>query len=716
MSPRGREGLMPEITYNNKFFFIGGKKVRIAAGAMHYFRIPRELWRDRIEKAKLSGLNTIETYFAWNAHEYEEGKFDFSGMLDVDTFLTECERAGLYIIVRPGPYICAEWDNGGFPAWLNVKPGIKLRSYNKPYLTAVKKYFDRCIPIIEKHQFDRRGNVIMVQIENEYLFPNRAGGKKYMEYLRDDMRARGITVPLNSCDHMAQPVKGVLQTHNNSEGFARTAKAYRKAYPKAPFLVSEFWTGWFDTWGKGHSTRDSKTMAARLIEIVKAGGMYIQYMFHGGTNFGFWGGRTTGSDRVFMPTSYDYDSPLSETGQITEKFIEFSRINCAMQGLKAPKIAATAVPRRLPALPKLSGWKSSNPAAGVWRRLGKFESFEKLGRYTGYGLYRVRFSSREAKTISLFFTKYGDRIKIFCNGEYGGTFGRGARKDPISVNVKKGANELIFLVDNMGRYNYSLSVGELKGIYGPVFTESKSINPVWTVKAAESFKFAPDKAWDSEVYGCGGELLKVWPNPGVSKRTFMRAEASFEGARGRRYFTQFILNDYANKSVFVNGKQIYYARNSHITGGIVELEITKFVREGVNLVELYFEGSNADFLKNCRLTECSGELSGKIAFAPFEPLSKGKNIRLKPLKIWKTNFKLGWPDFPVRLRMDGMGKGQIYLNGINIGRYWQPKPQRDYYLPEPWLKGRNEIVIFEEEGNSPGEVCLVYDSSEAFVR
>ncbi len=706
---------MSEISYNSKFFFIGGKKVRIAAGAMHYFRIPRELWRDRIEKAKLSGLNTIETYFAWNAHEYEEGRFDFSGMLDIDAFFSECERAGMCIIARPGPFICAEWDNGGFPAWLNVKPGIKLRSYNKPYLSAVGKFFDRCIPVIEKHQYGKGGNVIMVQIENEYLFPKRAGGKKYMEYLRDDMRARGITVPLSSCDHMAQPVKGVLQTHNNSEGFARTAKAYRKAYPKAPFLVSEYWTGWFDSWGKGHNTRDTKTMARRLREIAGVGGMYIQYMFHGGTNFGFWGGRTVGNDRVFMTASYDYDAPLSETGQLTAKFVEFSRINYAMQGLKVPKISRSMPPRRLPALPKLSGWKAANPVVGGWRRLSKFEPFEKLGRYTGYGLYRARFCSKEAKEAALYFTKYGDRIKVFANGEYRGTFGRGADKNPIRVNFKKGDNELLFLVDNMGRFNYSLSVGELKGIFGPVFTEAKAINPVWTVKAAESFRFVPDRARDREVYGCGGELLKVWPNEPPSKRKFLKAEASFSGVKGKRYFTRFMVKDYENKSLFLNGKQFYYGRNSHINGGIVELEVTKYVREGKNLAEVYHEGSDADFLKSCSFAECSGELSGEISFAAFEPLAKGRRISLKPIRIWKSVFELDWPAFPIRLRMDGMGKGQIYLNGINIGRYWQPKPQRDYYLPEPWLKGRNEIMIFEEEGNSPEEVCLVYDSSEAFV-
>ncbi|MEI6846189.1 MAG: beta-galactosidase, partial [Candidatus Firestonebacteria bacterium] len=269
---------MNPVAYNRNYFIIEGKKVKIAAGAIHYFRIPRELWRDRIEKAKLSGLNTIETYLAWNAQEFEEGKFDFSGNLDLDAFFFECERAGMYIIARPGPYICSEWDNGGFPAWLNIKKGLKLRTYNKVYLKALKKYFDRCIPIINRHQCGKGGKVILVQLENEYLFPFRIGGAKYMKYLKDDMRKRGIYVPLSSCDHMAQPVKGVIQTYNGNRNFKQVAKVYKKAYPKNPFLVTEFWCGWFDIWGRSHNKKDVKEMTGHLKSIKEAGGMYIQYM------------------------------------------------------------------------------------------------------------------------------------------------------------------------------------------------------------------------------------------------------------------------------------------------------------------------------------------------------------------------------------------------------------------------------------------------------
>lgn len=704
------------VTYNKDHFIIGGRKLRIAAGAIHYFRVPRELWRDRIYKAKLSGLNAIETYLAWNAHEFREGEFDFSGNLDLDAYFKICEEAGMYIIVRPGPYICSEWDNGGLPAWLNIKPGIRLRTFNRPYLEAVDKYFDRCVPIVAKHQFGNAGNIIMVQVENEYLCPKRFGGKRYMEYLRDGLRARGIHVPLCSCDHMAQPIKGVLQTHNNGENFKKISKAYRKAYPKNPFIITEFWCGWFDSWGNSHNTKDPKVMAKYLKDINDIGGMYIQYMFCGGTNFGFWGGRTIGSDdHIFMPTTYDFHAPLGEAGNITQKFIDFSKVNYAMNGQKAPGIKPTRAPQKLLNLPTLSRWVHFDPVVQGWKKIKKFESFEKLGRYLGYGFYKVLAHSAEAKSLALYFPQYGDRIKVFANGSYYGTFGRAASKEPVRVLLNKGKNELLFLVDNMGRFNFSLRVGELKGIFGPVFTDSVKINPVWVVSKVKKFKFYPNKQWDAEIYSHGGELKKMWPAKPMNDREFILAETTFEAKAGKRYFTEFITKDMVYRSLFINGKQVYYARPSHIATGILEVEVTKFVKPGVNEVELFQEGQDTAFLKDCKFVEGGAELKGEILFAPFETLEHGQRKKLGPLKIWRTTFDLGWPAYPVRLRMDGMSKGQIYLNGRNVGRYWQPKPQRDYYLPEPWLKGKNELVIFEEEGRVPDKVKLVYDSHEAFV-
>ncbi|MEI6845707.1 MAG: hypothetical protein WCK36_01505, partial [Candidatus Firestonebacteria bacterium] len=430
------------------------------------------------------------------------------------------------------------------------------------------------------------------------------------------------------------------------------------------------------------------------------------------------GGRTCGDDDVFMPTEYDSDAPLSETGRLTKKFLEFAKVNYALRGLKTPEIKIET-PKLLPKLPEIKTWKAFNPVIGTWRKLGCFESFEKQKRYLGYGVYRAIVLSKAEKLISLYFTKYGDRIKIFANGKYSGTFGRGAgaSKIPVEVALKKGSNELLFFTDNMGRFNYSLGVGEQKGIFGPVYMEAKSIKPVWAITKTGEFKFIADKIWDTEIYSAGGALKKALPGLPLAKRKFILAKATFTGKAGKKYFSEFVMKDSAHKSFFLNGVQIYYARNSHITGGIMEFDITKYIKEGANTLEIYHEkSSDYEFLKTCRLIECSEELQGSLSFAEFETLAEGRARVLKPFKIWKTSFVLDRPEFPVRLRMDGMGKGQIYLNGINIGRYWQPKPQRDYYLPEPWLKGKNELVLFEEEGKLPNDVKLVYDSKEAFIK
>jgi len=312
---------MPAISYDGKAFIVDGRRVWIASGAIHYFRVPRELWRDRLLKLKRAGLNTVETYVAWNAHEPREGHFDFSGNLDFDAFLTLAESLDLWIIVRPGPYICSEWDNGGIPAWLNVKPGIKLRVANEPYHAAIRAFWKRLIPIVARHQVTRGGRVILVQDENEYIYRNRPGGKEHLVYLRNLLRESGIDVPIVVCNFLRERIPDTIECWNCWDDPDKALDTLRKVQPGAPKLITEFWCGWFEAWGHSPEyARSPRQVHANTLRVLANGGMYSYYMFHGGTNFGYYPGRTVGDDHMFMVSSYDYDAPLSETGAMPEKY------------------------------------------------------------------------------------------------------------------------------------------------------------------------------------------------------------------------------------------------------------------------------------------------------------------------------------------------------------------------------------------------------------
>jgi hypothetical protein len=318
------------VVYNARTFLINGEPEIFLSACIHYFRVPRELWADRIAKAKRGGMNTIETYVAWNFHEPGPGEYQWDGDHDFEAFLTECERQGMYVIARPGPYICAEWDFGGFPAWLINVPGIATRTMNAPYLAAVDRWFDELIPIIAKHQWTRGGNVILVQVENEYANLQWTRGKEmvvdddYQHYIRDGLLRRGIDVPLLSCaGYCSGTVEGV-NSHNPGD----LMPAHRERFPDAPLFSTEFWTGWYDLWGGKHNTRSAAdTEYASLRCFAEGACGYNYYVYHGGTNFGY-------TPMYLQTTSYDYDAPISETGRLTEKWRACRRVALWAQTFK----------------------------------------------------------------------------------------------------------------------------------------------------------------------------------------------------------------------------------------------------------------------------------------------------------------------------------------------------------------------------------------------
>lgn len=352
---------MAKISYDGQSFSLDGRRIWLGSGAMHYPRIPRGLWRDRIRAAKQAGLNCIETYGFWNAHEKSPGKFDFSGSLDVRHFVELVADEGMFCIMRPGPYVCAEWDNGGLPAWLHrVKPDrrsgpMRLREGNGPFLSAVSRYFSEFMGQLKDLQITSPagkgkppvtpttntsgqtaggfvgqggGPIVMVQVENEWFSHNPQQDALYHQQLIRLLREAGTDVPLNVCNQLWQEVDGTIHAWNASNHLTTDLRQLRAVQPDAPRLVSEYWTGWFDQWGGKHADAvDANTHFARMVGILAAGAQYNLYMFHGGTNFGFTGGRTVGGPDAYMTTSYDYDAPLLEAGGRSAKYDATKRVS-----------------------------------------------------------------------------------------------------------------------------------------------------------------------------------------------------------------------------------------------------------------------------------------------------------------------------------------------------------------------------------------------------
>ena len=282
---------MSEFKISGRNFAYDGKPVRILSGAIHYFRVVPEYWRDRLLKLKACGLNTVETYVAWNMHEPEPGQFCFEGMADIARFVEIAGELGLFVIVRPGPYICAEWEFGGLPAWLLADSDIRLRCYDRSWLEKVDRFYDELMPRLKPLLCTNGGPVVAMQVENEY--GSYGNDKKYLNYLKEGLIRRGIDVLLFTSDGPSDEMLrgGTLPDVYKTVNFgSRPEEGFQKLQeyqPDQPLMCTEFWNGWFDHWGEPHHTRDGKDAADVLDQMLKAGASVNFYMFHGGTNFGF---------------------------------------------------------------------------------------------------------------------------------------------------------------------------------------------------------------------------------------------------------------------------------------------------------------------------------------------------------------------------------------------------------------------------------------------
>lgn len=441
-------------------FYLDGEPFQILSGSIHYFRVVPAYWRDRLLKLKAMGLNTVETYVPWNIHEPKKGRFDFSGMRDVEAFVRLAQELGLCVILRPSPYICAEWEFGGQPAWLLAEEGIRLRCSDPCYMTHVLDYYDELMKRLTPLQITRGGPVIMMQVENEY--GSYGDDPAYLDMLRDAMRARGVDVPLFTSDG-AEPdmlacgrCEGVFRTGNFG---AHTAERFgmMTQHGIKPLMCTEFWCGWFDHWGAPHSASNPGDCVRDFEEILRMGHVNI-YMFHGGTSFGLMNGANHFDRYEPQVTSYDYDAVLTEDGRITEKYRLFRQAIEAHRGEAAPEIAVAETPRRaygeaqrtsfiplLEAVRPLPSVRSVHPV-----------SMERLGQSYGYTLYHtVLVHERTIRRIQLL--DAGDRAQVMLDGRVIATLLAEELERPFvfeePVWVREGAS-LDILVENLGRVNY----------------------------------------------------------------------------------------------------------------------------------------------------------------------------------------------------------------------------------------------------------------------
>lgn len=574
----------PAFTISDQFY-LDTQPFKIISGAIHYFRVVPEYWRDRLEKLKAMGCNTVETYVPWNMHEPKKGEFCFEGMYDIRRFIQTAHELGLYVILRPSPYICAEWEFGGLPFWLLHDPDMKLRFSYKPYMEAVDRYYARLFAEIEGMQIHEGGPIILMQVENEY--GGYANDKEYLYELANQMRKYGAAVPFVTSDGPWHDMLDngsiadvALPTINCGSGIKEHFARLREFHgDKKPLMVMEFWIGWFDAWGdEAHHTRDAESAAKELGDTLDEGSVNI-YMFHGGTNFGFTSGANYYEKLAPDTTSYDYDALLTEWGDITPKYEAFRQVIGRYTEL--PEVTfSTKIEKKaygeLAVKEKVSLFAVADLLAEPVTSSYPL-TMEALDQPTGYVLYTSDIGKRRA--IEDFrLIQCTDRANVFINGKPQFT------KYDLDMETKEvfelpdEQNELAVLVENMGRVNYSVKMNsQNKGIKGGVI-----IN---------------------------GAFQSGWRQHALPLDNLDRLDFSLGFEEGVPAFYRF------------------------------ELEVSE-----------------------------AGD-----TFLDFT----------------------GW------------GKGVAFVNGFNLGRFWEIGPQRKLYIPAPLLKqGMNEIILFETEGKTPGTITL----------
>jgi beta-galactosidase len=474
------KGEQHKFSVQGERFLLDGKPFQILSGEMHYPRVPRAYWRDRMRKARALGLNTICTYVFWNLHEPVPDHFDFSENLDLATYLRTAQEEGLWVILRPGPYICAEWDFGGLPAWLMKDPQIRVRSTDSRFLEPAARFLKRVGQEVKPLQITHGGPIILCQVENEY--GSYGTDKAYMNATRDMLRTAGIEVTLYTADGAGMLAAGTLPDVLSAVNFGAGESAesqfstFAKFRKNVPLMCGEYWDGWFDHWGETHHTVGLDDVTKELHWMISRGISVNLYMFHGGTSFGFMAGAN--QDRNYQPdiSSYDYDALLDEAGRPTRKY--FAVQNVIRRNLPTGQMLP-ALPAALPtvAIP----WLALNETASLWSLLGQPTrseeplAMEALGQSYGFVLYRKHFAKATAGLLHVD-SEVRDFASLYQDGQYIGTLDRRYGQKSLPVEIKAG-QALDILVESLGRVNFGRHLNDgRKGLAGPVRVEDQEIS------------------------------------------------------------------------------------------------------------------------------------------------------------------------------------------------------------------------------------------------
>ncbi len=558
-------------TLGDEAFLLDGKPLQMISGEMHCARIPVAYWRDRMKMAKAMGLNTIGTYVFWNAHEAVPGKYDFSGNNNIAEFVRIAQEEGLWVVLRPSPYACAEWEFGGYPWWLLKDSTLKVRSKDPRFIDAYTRYIGQLAKQLVPLQVTHGGNILMIQIENEY--GSYSDDKSYMDLNRKIFREAGFDGVLFTCDGADQMSKGYLPGYlpavNGLENPAEVKALINKYHNgKGPYYVAEWYPGWFDHWGEKHARVSAEQSAQKLDAILAAGISINMYMFHGGTTREFMNGANLNVNEPYAPqvSSYDYDAPLDEAGNPTAKFMKFREV--IQKHLPAGQVLPDVPEKKRSMVIKDIKLESYAPVFANLPKpvLSKFPmTFEDLDQAYGFVLYRTTVSASGLLKVK----ELRDYASIYVNGKQVGILDRRTKTDSIILlNVPKNAT-LDILVENNGRVNY-----------GPFLTDNRH--------------------GITEYVSLNGTRVENWEN----------YKLPFTGLQGTKY-------------------------------------------------------------------------TSKVVSSAQPALYRG-------------NFNLN-DVADTYLDMRSFGKGFVFLNGHNLGKYWAIGPQQTIYVPAVWLKkGRNEIVVFDQ--------------------